>query len=132
MGLKSLAKINRSGLYDFWENSWDSNNLYQNYFSYTTSLQIIFNEIFNFFFLKYLFKNRYKSEGYTNFFKITEWIELNLYFSKIWVLKYHKWFVIIIYYYNITPYLKKKNKISLTNYNYTFFSKFYKNYNFKF
>lgn len=32
MGLTSLARLNRSGIYDYWDDSWNTNSLYKQYF----------------------------------------------------------------------------------------------------
>jgi len=132
MGLKSLAKVNRSGVYDFWENLWGSNTLYRNYLYHTKTLPVIFSELFSFFFFKYLFKRKKVGLGYLSSFKTEFKIPLILYFSKIWVLRYQNWVVLVVYYYNLTPFFRKRGKILNTSHRYNFFFKTSKNYNFKF
>jgi len=132
MGLKSLAKINRSGVYDFWESSWDSKILYRDYVFQTHIFRKVFNELFSLFFFKYIFKVSYfglgapysQSGGYK--------MNLLLYFSKTWILKYQKWIILVVYYYNLSDYLRKKSKIGSSTYQYHLFYKTPKNYNFKF
>lgn len=132
MGLKSLAKINRSGIYDFWENSWDSKILYKDYFFYNHVLRKLFNELFSLFFFKYLFKVTTLGSGlpysHSGGLKMTPL----LYFSKTWILKYQNWVVLVVYYYNLSYYLKKKSKNFSQIHQYNVFYKTPKNYNFKF
>jgi hypothetical protein len=132
MGLKSLSKMNRSGVYDFWENSWESKILYKNYFFQIRTLQTLFGEIFNFFFFKYLFFMRMSKLGYTKNYKFESKIKLTLYFSRLWVLKYHNWLVLVVYYYNLNFYIKKKDKVVQTTAQYKSIFKLYGNYKFKF
>jgi len=132
MGLKSLSRLNRSGVYDFWENMWESKVLYKNYFSQIYTLQVLFNEVFNFYFFKYLFFLKFSKLGYKNIFNLEYRNKINLYFSRLWVLKYQNWLVLIIYYYNLNFYLKKKDKNvqNLPQYQSNF--KIYRSYRFKF
>ena len=132
MGLKSLPKINRSGVYDFWENSWESNILYRNYYFQIYSLQILFGEIFNFFFFKYLFFLRFSKLGYLDTYRFELKVKLILYFSKLWVLKYQNWLVLVVYYYNLNFSTKKKNKTIFHTLQYKSIFKLYRNYKFKF
>lgn len=132
MGLKSLPQVNRSGIYDFWENSWESKFLYKNYFYLTYTLQFFFIEMFNFFFFKYLFKIKGFRLGYSVFFRKESKVFFKFYFSKVWILKYQNWFVLVTYYYNLTPYLKKKFIYTQAPYKYNSILKIHLNYNFKF
>jgi len=132
MGLKSLAKTNRSGVYDFWENSWDSKILYRDYLFQTHIFKKIFTELFSLFFFQYLFKLSYFGLGLPysqgSSYKMTPL----LYFSKTWILRYQKWVILVVYYYNLSYYLRKKSRTNSTTYQYNLFYKTPKNYNFKF
>jgi len=132
MGLKSLSKINRSGIYDFWENLWESRVLYNNYFFQIYTLQVLFNEIFNLLFFKYLFYITTPKLGLRGNFKLELKVKTILYFSRLWVLKYQNWFILITYYYNFNNYLKKRDKIFQNKLNYQSIFKLYKNYKFQF
>jgi len=132
MGLKSLSKMNRLGVYDFWENSWESKILYKNYFFQIHTLQLLFSEIFTLFFFKYMFFLRFSKLGFKNFIKFELRVKPILYFSRLWVLKYQNWLVLIIYYYNLNFYLKKREKIQQITLQYQSIFKVYRNYKFKF
>ena len=54
MGLTSLARINRSGVYDFWENFWETRYLYKHFLFNTHTIQNIYYEILSLFFFKYI------------------------------------------------------------------------------
>jgi len=132
MGLKSLSKMNRLGVYDFWENSWESKILYKNYFFQIYTLQTLFSEIFNLFFFKYLFFLRFSKLGFKSYLKLELKAKLILYFSRLWVLKYQNWLVLVFYYYNLNFYLKKKEKVQQITPKYQSIFKLYHNYKFKF
>lgn len=132
MGLKSLSKLNRSGVYDFWENSWESKLLYKNYFFQIYTLQTLFSEIFNLYFFKYLFYFRSLAIGSRGAFKFELKINPILYFSRFWVLKYQGWLVLVIYYYDLNFYLKKRDKLHQITTQYQSIFKLYRSYRFKF
>jgi len=132
VGLKSLSRINRSGSYDFWENMWESDILYKQHFFTSYSLKKILSETLNFFFMKYLFKKGFKGLGYYNLYKAEFFFKFLVFFSKVWVLKYQNWFIIFMYYYNLTKFFKKKIKYKSVRYNYRSFYKISMNYNYQF
>lgn len=132
MGLTSLSQLNRSGIYDFWENQWEAKYIYKNLLYGTFILRDLFYEIFNSLFFKFLFKSTHSSLGYSRFYLKGMKIMPVIYFSKLWVIRYQGWLVLLLYSYNLNLSLKKKEKLSLTPHRYKFQSKLYKNYNFKF
>jgi len=132
MGLTSLAQINRSGVYDFWDSVWDTKYLYKHLTYNTFIFKDIFNEILSFFFFKYLFNRKVGNLGYNSVVKFEFKLNPVVYFSKIWILRYQSWFVLIMYYYNLSNYFKKKNRNFNKIYKYQNFFRVYKNYNYEF
>jgi len=132
MGLTSLARINRSGVYDFWENFWETKYLYKYFLFNTHTIQNIYSEILSLFFFKYIFKNSPSGLGYTGLYFIDIKYKLPIYFSKVWVLRYQNWFIIISYYLNINLYLNKRGKLGTNNLKQKNFLKNFKNYNYNF
>ena len=132
MGLTSLSQLNRSGVYDYWENQWEGGYTYKNFLYTTFLLRDLFHEVFNFFFFKFLFKQTQTSLGYSKlYFRGVKTIP-TIYFSKLWVIRYQNWLILLIYSYNLNLSLKKKEKSIATTYKYNMPFRLYKNYNFKF
>jgi len=129
MGLISLSQMNRSGQYDFWEDGWDSKYLYKHLLFNSLIFKDIFYELLNFFFFKYIFYTKFSTVGYNNLFKLTLKITPLIYFSKVWVLKYQNWFILVIYYYNLSNYFKRRNKNLQRIFSYRGILKSQKNYN---
>jgi len=132
VGLKSLSQINRSGVFNFWESIWESRYSYNSILFSNKILQNIFYEFFTLFFFKYVFKKNKDSGGYLNHFNLVIGLHPLIYFSKIWVLRYQGWFIIVVYYFNLKFTFKKKTKSLLSSYQYNSFFKIRMNYNYKF
>lgn len=108
MGLTSLACLNRSGTYSYWDDNWSSNKLYRRYYYSTFFLKILITEILNGLFFNAIYINKVNTIGYISKYKlINSYLYKNILFGKVWFLKYQNWFVVIVYYYNLNL-LKKK------------------------
>lgn len=110
MGLISLPVLNKVSNSNYWNNIWDSSNLFKKYFY----LSLFLNKYFNLLFLDYslniinsiISKNKLKKGYFLNkFFKNK--ILKNFFLGKIWILKYQTWYLIIIKLFS-TKILKKK------------------------
>lgn len=132
MGLISLPRLNRSGVYDFWEFMWEGKYQYKHLFFNILILRDLFSEIFSFFFFKFIFRNSILSIGLNTVYPLNLTTKPTLYFSKIWILRFQKWFIVVSYYYNLTYFFKKKSKRVSKNFKYKVFFKLSENYKFKF
>lgn len=115
MGLTSLAYLNRSGVYSYWDDSWDSKKLYKQYFYGNFFIKTVVQELLkgSFFNLIYfIHPNHSEQPGYLNRYKIiNSYFYKNMLFGKVWYLKYQTWLIIIVHYYD-TKSVLKNNKPS--------------------
>ena len=111
MGLTSLAYLNRSGSYNFWNNSWDSLNLYKRYYFKGIYFNTLFQEIFNNVFFLTIFSKISKKHGLRRKYNTIKPTNTNdLFWTKVWYLKYQLWVVLVINYYKLS-YTKNIKKI---------------------
>lgn len=111
MGLISLPVLNKVSSSNYWNNIWDSSDLFKKYLY----LSIFLNKFFNLLFIDYtltiinklLAKNKIK-KGYLYYNYLKKKILKNFYLGKIWILKYQGWFIIIIRVFSIKSSKKKK------------------------
>ena len=110
MGLTSLACLNRSGVYSYWEDNWDSTAMYRRYYYGNFFLKILIIDLLSGSFFNSVFlKTKNSASGYHSKFKITStYAHRNIVFGKIWYLRYQDWLVIVIYYYDLKMFTKKK------------------------
>jgi hypothetical protein len=47
MGLTSLACLNRSGVYTYWDDSWNSKYLYKRYYYSSFFIKVLINDLLN-------------------------------------------------------------------------------------
>ena len=144
MGLTSLAYLNRSGVYNYWDDCWDSKKLYKQYFYGNFFIKTLVHELLkgSFFNIIYFVQhNRFKQQGYLSRYKlINSYFYKTLFFGKVWYLKYQNWLVVIMHYYNTrvlltnTKITKNKNKKFMFQKKYSKILKYnkLKNYNFIF
>ena len=112
MGQTSLKYLNRVGYNMYWGGMWDSNNNYSSKFLKFFFLDLFFNKLLkslslkeknyllnkninfkktnSFFFFNSIF---FKKQNITNNFN-------NFFCSKLWILKYQNWVVIVTYLYS--------------------------------
>jgi len=110
MGLISLPVLNKISNSNYWNSIWDSQNLFKKYFY----LSLFLNKYFNLLFLDYslniinkiVMKTKFKRGYYLNS-NLKKKILKNFFLGKVWILKYQKWYLIIIKLFN-TNILKKK------------------------
>lgn len=113
MGLISLPVLNKISNSNYWNNIWDSSQLFKRYFY----LSLFINKFFNLLFLDYslylintiILKKQIK-KGYFIENKISKKINKNILLGKIWILKYQKWFIISVKLFS-TKIIKKKKKL---------------------
>ena len=110
MGLISLPVLNKVSSSNYWNNIWDSSNLFKKYFFLSIFLNKYFSLIFTDYSLSIISKIISKvkiKKGYflNNHFK--KKILRNFFLGKIWILKYQTWYLIIVKLFS-TKILKKK------------------------
>jgi len=144
LGLTSLAYLNRSGTYNYWDDSWDSIKNYKHYLYGGFFVKNLINELLrgSFFNLIYIVQNnKFKQFGYLGRYKlVNSYFYKNIFFGKIWYLKYQNWLVVVVHYYDTKGFLLnfKKNgnqpkKFAFKKkYNILWKQKNFKNYNFIF
>lgn len=139
MGLISLPVLNKVSNSNYWNNIWDSSNLFKRYLY----LSIFLNKFFNLLFIDYtltiinklLTKNKIK-KGYLYYNYLKKKILKNFYLGKVWILKYQSWFIIIIRVFSTKTIkskklsFQKKNKKIKSYYSYLNFNINNKNINF--
>jgi hypothetical protein len=144
MGQISIPAANKSGYSMFWNSMWDSKHNYSIFLKQDifikSSLILFLNDYSSdklFFFLKlktrlnfnkYFIKNLFfnKNVSYNFFYKYIRKVNNNdLFFSKIWLLRYQSWVILNV---SIFVFLKDDNfkKNILINYDNWFFH-YYKN-----
>jgi hypothetical protein len=111
MGLVSLPVLNKIGNSNYWNNIWDSSNLFKKYFY----LSLFLNKYFNLLFTDYslniinaIILNHKLKKGYHLDKFIKNKILKSFFLGKIWILKYQGWYLIIIKLFS-TKILKKKD-----------------------
>jgi hypothetical protein len=81
MGLISLPLLNRVGVYQYWDGSWDSNFLYRRYFFYVLFfnkfLSVIFDNIVFNIFIKMLSLKKYKKGVLSSNYSYKNVVNLN-------------------------------------------------------
>ncbi len=115
MGQRNLPYLNKLKNSIFWNSNWD------NFFLYSKNLKINFfiDKFFYYIFNDKLFFSNYfiskKNNNFLNnyyfFFEINnkfKFKKLPFYSSKLWFLRFQKWILVLIFFYNIN--LKKKVK----------------------
>ncbi len=111
MGLVSLPVLNKVSNSNYWNNIWDSSNLFKKYLYLTLFLNKFFNILFIDYTLsminKIISKNKLK-KGYIYYNYLKKKLLKNFFLGKIWILKYQNWFLIIIKIFS-NKLLKKKN-----------------------
>lgn len=147
MGQRSLTFLNKAGLYLFWDSIWEDTTNYKRFLKYS----YFFNKFFFLFFSDNLFFRVYSGATSTNETSRSAFSStvidsnfflknLNIYFGKIWFLKYGGWCIFIINMYN-SNFLKKEKKSNnfLKKKNFTFlkvaslfYLKFFKSNSYKF
>ena len=119
MGLTSLSYLNKIHSFNYWNNVWDSKLLYKKYLYLSLFLNKYFNILFsdhslNILMRHILFLNIKK--GYLlNYFSKKKFFK-NYFLGKIWILKYQKYFIIILKIFSLSSFnfnLKKKTKNDL-------------------
>lgn len=102
MGLTSLSCLNRAGVYNYWDDSWSSLKLYNRYYSGNFFLKVLIVELLGGSFFNTIFLKNKKTLGYLGKYKlINSYSYKNIYFGKIWYLKFQKWLIIVVYYYDL-------------------------------
>jgi len=123
MGQTSLPSLNRSGVFSYWNSSWDSQYQYTFFLTRFTYLELFFltffrSSIFLFNFLKlknqqtislYFFKN-FKVKKKLIDFKQKKLLKHIFCTSKLWVIKFSGWIVLSIYLLDTSIKIKKKKK----------------------
>ena len=126
MGQTSLPFLNRSGIFSFWNSTWDSKYLYPYFLIKFKYLELLFFKFFKkkLFAIKFLNFNE-KVRGSVYYFKNFR-LKINqtlfkksifksyLCISKLWILKFGSWLIFSIYLYdtgwNFTSLVKKNIK----------------------
>lgn len=109
MGLTSLSYLNRSGVYGYWEDNWDSMKLYRNNLYFSFFFKAVIREILSGAFFNIIFALNKRNPGYKFKYKATNSKSFkNVYFSKVWYLRYQNWLVVSICYYKFK--LKKRKR----------------------
>lgn len=98
MGLVSLPILNKVQDYSYWNNLWDSTDIYKRYFY----LVLFINKYFNLLFLDYtlnfinfFIKNLKNLKGYDYNLNLKKKIIQKFFIGKLWILKYQNWFLVI-------------------------------------
>ena len=110
MGLISLPVLNKVSSSNYWNNIWDSSNLFKKYFYLSLFLNKYFNLIFTDYTLSIvnsiILKSKLKKGYFLNNY-LKKKILRNFFLGKIWILKYQTWYLIIVKLFS-TKILKKK------------------------
>jgi len=111
MGLISLSYLNKVQDFNYWNNVWDSKLLYKRYLYLSLFLNKYFNLLFSDYSLnilmRYLIELNIK-KGYLLNTSFKKNIFKTYFLGKIWILKYQKWYVIVL---KIFSLLNKNNSI---------------------
>lgn len=111
MGLTSLACLNRSGIYNYWDDNWDSKLLYNRYYYGSFFIKLLILELLSGSYFNTLFIIDKKNLGYYSKYKlIYSYSYKNIFFGKTWYLKYQNWLIVIIYFFNTKVFKKKINR----------------------
>ena len=139
MGLISLPVLNKISNSNYFNNLWDSSTLFKKYLYLTLFLNKFFNILFTDYTLsiisKLLKKNKIK-KGYFYSNHLKKKIIKNFFLGKVWILKYQKWYLVIIKLFSVKltnskfPNLKGKTKKLKNYYKYINFNLNNKNINF--
>lgn len=139
MGLISLPVLNKISNSNYFNNLWDSSTLFKKYLYLTLFLNKFFNVLFTDYTLsiisKLLKKNKVK-KGYLYSNYLKKKIIKNFFLGKVWILKYQKWYLIVIKLFSIKPTnlnslnFKVKSKKLKSYYRYINFNLNNKNINF--
>ncbi len=104
MGLISLPLLNRVGVYQYWDGSWDSNFLYRRYFFYVLFfnkfLSVIFDNIVFNIFIKMLSLKKYKKGVLSSNYSYKNVVNLN-YLGRVNIYIYQGWLVIVCFVYTL-------------------------------
>jgi len=99
MGLISLPLVNKIQDSNYWANTWDSKLLYKKYLFLSLFLNKFFNIIFSDYSLNilvsYIISINLKKGYLTNSNLKNNFLRSYL-LGKVWILKYQKWFIIVI------------------------------------
>lgn len=99
MGLISLPLVNKIQDSNYWSNVWDSKLLYKKYLFLSLFLNKFFNIIFSDYSLNILincFISLNLKKGYLTNINLKNNFLKSYLLGKIWILKYQKWFIIVI------------------------------------
>jgi len=116
MGLTSLSRLNRSGVYDYWEDSWFTEKTYKQHLFKTVVIKYLINEILSGFFFNILKKKNNTNLGFFQNQSVNFKSLFVLYFSKVWVLKYQNWVIILIYFFKLNYTQKFNNTLKINNF----------------
>jgi len=117
MGLISLPLVNKIQDSNYWSNAWDSKLLYKKYLFLSLFLNKFFNIIFSDYSLNILisyFISLNLKKGYITNSNLKNNFLKSYLLGKVWILKYQKWFIIVIKIFSLENSLKisfKKKKI---------------------
>ena len=109
MGLVSLPFLNKIQDSNYWSNVWDSKIMYKKYLFLSLFLNKFFNIIFSDYSLNILISyimNLNLKKGYLLNTYIKNKFFKNYLIGKIWILKYQKWFVIILKIFSLNTNIK--------------------------
>lgn len=137
MGLKSLSLLNKSGISMFWNNVWDSINLYKKY-----SLSFLYlNDIISYFLNENLYyycvhkirflNSKFKGLRSKKHIKITRINRIrnmkNFYLGKILFFNNQGWVIVVINYFNA-----RRNKLFIKYKKTKMFKKLFKSFRFNY
>lgn len=141
MGLTSLSCLNRAGTYTYWDDSWDSIKLYRRYYYNNFFFRLLIADIFSGSFFNLIYNNKLRIPGYFSKYRVVySYSYKNIFFGKIWFIKYQGWYIIILYYYNLKFIKKVKKRFKLIKtkniinkkFKYSYYLNIRKNFNFNF
>ena len=139
MGLISLPVLNKISNSNYFNNLWDSSTLFKKYLYLTLFLNKFFNILFTDYTLSViskLLKQNKTKKGYFYNNRLKKKIVKNFFLGKVWILKYQKWYLIIIKLFSVklinlnASNLKVKTKKLKSYYKYINFNLNNKNINF--